>query len=99
MGKSWDPLPLPAMDIGGKNPDEDKDRSSERGNPNCTSLANQALVALTNDNAYQSPGKATLRPDHDNKSEGEIAPKSPHGSTYYDGIHHFRTILANRGPS
>ena len=40
MGKSWDPLPLPAMDIGGKDPDEDNDRSSERGNPNCTSLAN-----------------------------------------------------------
>ena len=99
MGKSWDPLPLSAMDIGGKDPDEDNDRSSERGNPNCTSLANQAMVALTNDNAYQSPGKATLRPDNDNKPEGEIAPKSPHRSTYYDGIHHTRTILANRGLS
>ena len=25
--------------------------------------------------------------------------QSPHGSTYYDGIHHIRTILANRGLS
>ena len=52
MGKPWDLLPLPAMDTGGKDLDEDNHSSSEGGNPNFTSLANQAMVALTNDNAY-----------------------------------------------